>query len=99
MARPSLHKELLFVPTLIGTMLFVIGALNISGVMEFVVFFTLLVLTAIPFQHLYSSFFPKEPQTLGQVKVGSSVVVLLIQCGFWIALFLLANYWQANHVT
>jgi hypothetical protein len=96
---PGLHKQLLFVPTVLGTSIFVLAGLDIGGVMFFVVSFLLLFVTAIPFQFTYISLFPEEPGRLREAKVGSSVLLLVSQIAFWIMLFIIASYWRNQHGT
>jgi len=96
---PSLHKQLLFVPTVLGTFLFVMAGLDLSGVTEFVVGFLLLFVTAIPFQASYTSLFPEEPRRLREAKVASSILLLASQIAFWVILFVIASYWRSQHGT
>jgi hypothetical protein len=96
---PSLHKQLLFSPTVLGTALFVMAGLDLSGVLNFVTFFVLLFVTAIPFQFSYTSLFPEEPRRLREANVGSSMLLLLSQIAFWIVLFMIFSHWRGQHGT
>src|SRR5947207_3372214 len=97
--RPSLHKQLLFLPTAVGTTLFVMAGLNISGVMKFVAGFVLLLVTAIPFQHSYASLFPVQPRRLRDARLAPSAVLIAGQVLFWAGLFVLFSYWRSNRGT
>lgn len=99
MGRLSFHKELMFLPTVLGTSLFVMAALNIGGVMNFVGFFALLFVTAIPFQYSYRSLFPIEPQRLREAKLIPSLLLVGGQVVFWVGLFVLASHVGAGHGT
>src|SRR5262245_50742948 len=96
---PSLHKQLLFLPTLLGTLIFVMAGLNIGGAMYFVVSFILLFVTAIPFQLSYASLFPEEPRRLREAKFSSSMLLVGGQVAFWVMLFLIASHWRSQHGT
>jgi hypothetical protein len=96
---PSLHKQLLFLPTVLGTLVFVMAGLDIGGVMYFVVSFVLLFVTAVPFQFGYTSLFPEEPRRLREAKVSSSMLLLASQIALWIMLFVIVNYWRSQHGT
>jgi hypothetical protein len=97
--RPSVHKQLLFLPTVVGTMLFVMAGLDISGFMIFVAAFVLLFVTAIPFQYTYTTLFPIQPERVLEAKLGRSVLFFSAQLVFWAGLFVLAGYWRATHGT
>ena len=97
--RPSLHKQLLFLPTVIGTMLFVMAGLDIGGFLTFVAAFVLLFVTAVPFQYTYTTLFPTQPERVLQAKLGRSVLLLIAQLLFWAGLFALASYWRATQGT
>jgi hypothetical protein len=97
--RPSLHKQLLFVPTVAGSLLFVMAGLDIGGLMTFVAVFLLLSVTAIPFQYTYASLFPIQPQRLREAKLAPSFVLFAAQVLFWAILFVLGSYWRSNHGT
>ncbi|TLS19072.1 MAG: hypothetical protein FDZ72_06120 [Betaproteobacteria bacterium] len=97
MNRPSLHKQLMFAPTVVGTSLFVMAALNIDGVMNFIGYFALLFVTAIPFQYSYRSLFPIEPKRLSEAKILSSALLIGGQIVFWVSLFALASNMASRH--
>ena len=96
---PCLHKQLLFLPSVLGTLAFVMAGLDISGVMYFVASFGLLFLTAIPFQLTYTSLFPEEPLQLRDAKVSSSLLVLAGQIVFWVLLFVIISHWRSQNGT
>jgi hypothetical protein len=96
MDRPSLHKQLMFIPTFLGASLFAMAVLNISGLMYFVGSFVLLFVTAIPFLYSYRLLFPVEPYRLREAKVAPSVLLIGGQIAFWVCLFALASH-TARH--
>lgn len=97
--RPTLHRQLMFLPTVVGTVLFVIAALEVSGIMEFIGTFSLLLVTAIPFQYTYTSLFPVEPRQLREVRVVPSILLFSGQVLFWVGLFVIASHWGSTHGT
>ena len=86
----------MFLPTVVGTVLFVIAALDVSEIMEFVGIFSLLLVTAIPFQYTYASLFPIEPRRLREVRVVPSILLFSGQVLFWVGLFVLASHWGST---
>jgi len=82
----------MFVPTVVGTCLFVMAALDIDGLNYFPALFALLFVTAIPFQYSYRLLFPIEPQRLNEAKVVPSVLLIGGQIAFWAGLFVLCNH-------
>lgn len=89
----------MFLPTVVGTVLFVIVALEVSEILEFIGIFALLLLTAIPFQYTYASLFPVEPRYFREVRVVPSILFFLGQVFFWISLFVIASHWGSTHGT
>jgi len=89
--RPSLHKQLMFLPSVAGTALFVTAPLGVGGFMNFVWFMALLFLATIPFQYSYGSLFPVEPHQLREANVLPSILLVAGQLVFWVALFLLVS--------
>lgn len=97
--RPSLHKQLMYMPTVTGTILFVMAALNLSGLMNLVGTIVLLFVTAVPFQYSYSSLFPIEPSRLREAKILPSFLLFATQVVFWVLLFVVASRVGESHVT
>ena len=97
--RPTLHRQLMFLPTVVGTVLFVIAALEVSEIMEFIGTFSLLLVTAIPFQYTYTSLFPIEPRHLREVRLVPSILLFSGQVLFWVGLFVIASHWGSTHGT
>ena len=90
--RPSVHKQLMFLPNFIGASLFVRIALGITGFVHFAWALGLVFLTTIPFQYTYNSLFPVEPRRLREAGVMRSILLLAGQITFWAGIFLMASH-------
>ena len=83
----------MFIPTVVGTCLFVMAALNISdGLNYFLALSALIFVTSIPFHYSYRFLFPIEPQRLKEATVVPSALLIGGQIAFWVSLFALAKY-------
>lgn len=89
----------MYLPTVAGTVLFVMAGFDLSGLMNFIATLVLLVLTAIPFQYSYHSLFPVEPARLREARIALSLLFFTAQALFWVALFVTASYLEKRHGT